>query len=162
MASTQTIARISEEYLTLVNLVQETPPGTLLDYAQVEDATGVPMGIGMPGRSMLRRAILRTGREYSVIRGVGFVTASKDNAMGILVHQLGGIDRKVKRADRATRVVRDAFIDEMPEPQQKAVMFLGSVFGAIRMAAENGRRLYGVQSPHANVGAGIIPVPRDS
>lgn len=154
-----TIAQLSEDYLRLVALVDSMPHGQMLEYLFVEDATGVRMDTR--GKDQLRRAILRCGREYSVVRSVGYHLASSDTAMGILVEKLGAIDRRVKRADRATQTVQHSFLAEMPEPQQKAVIFLGSVFGAIRLAADTGKRFYGRKGEPAQLTSGLsIPIPR--
>ena len=135
-----TLAKASEDYLRLLAYVQEQPIGELLEYSKVEQATGVTMNTA--GRNKLRRAILRSHFEYAVIPGVGYKLAQADMTMGILTFRLVGIDNKVRRAERAQRVLQQAFLDQLPPEEQKGVLFIGAVFGAIRQSAEKGKELY--------------------
>lgn len=137
----KTVGQSSEEYLRLLGYVTEQEHGTVLEYAAVQRDTGVKMDT--TGKNKLRRAILRSGREYSVMPTVGYKLADSGAVMGILSFKLMTIDNRVKSADRAQRHLQDAFLKELPEDQRKGVLFIGSIFGAIRLSAENGKRLYG-------------------
>ena len=152
-----TEAQASEEYLKLLVYVEEQPHGRLLEYVAVEKATGVPMDT--VGRSKLRRAILRQGREYSVVTNVGFKLADAGSIMGILSSKLARIDTSVNRADRAQNIGQKEFLESLPQDQQQGVLYLGAIFGAIKVAAENGRKLYRTKRPVLNASDVSIPIP---
>ena len=138
--ATKTIQQGSDEYLRLVSLVAAVPHGEMIEYQAVQARTGVKMD--SKGKSRLRRAILRCGREYAVLPQVGYKMAQADMAMGILTHQLGRIDNRVKRADRAQKVIQKDFYEQLGPDEQKGVLFVGAIFGAIRTSADKGRKLY--------------------
>jgi len=143
----------------LLAFVTDAAPGDLIEYDAVQKAIGVNMR-SLKNRAKLRNAIIRSGREYTAVPTVGYQLAKPDNAMGILSHKLLKIDNSVRRADRAQKVITDQFFDELQEPEQKAVMFLGSVFGAIRVAAENGKKLYGRERPALTAPVNtVVPAP---
>ena len=146
-------SQLSEETLRLIAYVDEHgDPGTLLMYSEVELRTGVSMHPDHNGRDRLRRAILRTGREYSVIPTMGYRLAAADSAMGILGGRLRAIDSRVRRADRATRVIQSQLLEELPEPQQKRVNELAAVFAGIRQLARTGNRIFGAVKPRLVLG----------
>ncbi len=136
----KSIAKGSEEYMRLLAYVVDQPAGVLLDYLDVQRQTGVTMDVR--GKSMLRRAILRSKKEYSVVPNVGYKLADSDICMGILTFRLCRIDNTVKRAGRAQRIIQREFLESLSEDEKKGVLFIGSVFGAIRVAADKGKRLY--------------------
>lgn len=153
----QSVAKASDEYLKLFAYVNQQQPGALLKYDDIQTEVGIPMTLA--NRTKLRRAILRSGREYAAVPNVGYQLADAASAMPILVHHMSGIDNKVKRTERAQRVVEKDFYAEMPAEQQQGVRFLGSVFGAIRLAAENGRKLYDKPRPALSGGEATITIP---
>lgn len=138
----RTLAHGTEEYLKLLNYVLEQPSGKLLRYTEVEYETGVRMDL--KGKAKLRRAILRSKRECSTVQTVGYKLAEADMVMGILSVRLLRIDGAVKRADRAQRILQQQFFEALKPDEKRGVLYVGSIFGAIRLAAENGKRLYGV------------------
>ena len=140
-----TSQRLSEDSQRLLALVEEQEDGMLLTYEEVEAQTGVIMNDY--GKDKLRVAILRAGLEYSVLPTVGYRLASPDTAMQILTHQLVTIDSRVRRANRAQTVIQKQFLDALKPEEQRAVTFLGAVFGAIRLAAENGKKIYAPTRP---------------
>ena len=130
----------SEEYVKLQALVQGQRDGTLLTYDSVTKSTSIPMT--RANRDKLRRVILRSGRRYIAFPSVGYELAKAETVMPILVYGLRRIDGQVKRVDKSERLLRERFFNQLPSGQQKAVLFLGAVFGAIRLAAEQGKELY--------------------
>ncbi len=139
----KSIAKASEEYMRLLAYVVEQPHGAMLSYDEVCHHTGVKMDI--PGKAKLRRTILRSKKEYSVVPNVGYKLADADIATGILSFRLIRIDNTVKRADRAQRIIQREFLNDLTEDEKKGVLFIGSVFGAIRIAADKGKKLYSGQ-----------------
>jgi len=140
MEQPKSLSRLSRESLILRQYVEAMPPGTLLEYSAVAAETGIPMT--RINKNKLRSGILAVGKEYEVIRHIGYRLACRTNAIDVLSHRLASIDSRVKRADRTRTVIQSQFYDQLTVPEQRGVLFLGAVFGAIRVAAENGRKIY--------------------
>ena len=136
-----TLAQGSEDYLKLLNYVIEQPDGAMLEYNGVHADTGVKMD--KCGRDKLRRAIRRSRREYSAKPSQGYVLAEPLTVTGILAFRLARVDGQVKRAEQAHEVLQERFYDQLGEPQQRTILLLGAIFGAIRLSAENGKKLWG-------------------
>ena len=134
----QTLAKISEDSLTLVNYLKDVEHGQILSYQQIEQDTGVKMNT-QAGRSYLRTACKKLKREYSCIRGIGVKMASAEMASTLIIGRLVKIDNAVKRGERTYNNVSVAFYNELPPAEQKQINFVGAAFGAIRVAAENGK-----------------------
>ena len=134
----QTLAKISEESLTLMNYLKDVEHGQILSYQQIEQDTGVKMS-NPAGRSYLRTACKKLKREYSCIRGIGIKLASADTATTLVIGRLVKIDNAVKRGERTYNNVSIAFYNELTPNEQKQINFVGAAFGAIRVAAENGK-----------------------
>ena len=134
----QTLAKISEESLTLVNYLKSVEHGQILSYQQIEQDTGVKMS-NSAGRSYLRTACKKLKREYSCLRGIGIKLADKETATTLVVGRLVKIDNAVKRGERTYNNVSIAFYNELSPIEQRTINFVGAAFGAIRVAAENGK-----------------------
>lgn len=151
----ETLQNASEEYLKLLGYIMDKGDGYLLIYSDVQRETGVIMD--PRGKSKLRRAILRSHREYAVLPNEGYKLAQPDMAMGILSFRLLRIDSQVKRADRAQRVIQDSFLKELTPEEKKGVLYIGAIFGAIRLAAEKGKKVYGKKRNLLIEGKPIVP-----
>ncbi len=136
----QTLAKISEESLRLIEYFKGVEHGQMLSYQQIEKDTGVKMDTPA-GRSYLRTACKNLRREYSCIRGVGIEMASPQNASTLIIGRLAKIDNAVKRGERTYNNVSIAFYNELTPAEQRQINFVGAAFGAIRVAAENGKYL---------------------
>lgn len=134
----KTLAKISEESLTLIKYLEGVEHGQILSYQKIEQDTGVKMNTP-EGRSYLRTACKRLRREYSCLRGVGIELASPKTATTLIVGRLVKIDNAVKRAERTYNNVSVAFYDELSQEEQRQINFVGAAFGAIRVASENGK-----------------------
>ncbi len=139
----KTVAQMSEEAVRLTQYIEGLPEGADITYDTVREELGIKMNT--IGKNKLRQAIERCRREYTNIRNVGYQLADPGNSMAILSTRLQRIDQTVKRADKSQVIIYDDFYDRLPPEQQKAVVFLGATFGAIRVAAESGKRVYGRQ-----------------
>ena len=91
------------------------------------------------GRSYLRTACKKLKREYSCLRGVGIKLMGVDTATTLIIGRLVKIDNAVKRGERTYNNVSMAFYNELNPSEQKQINFVGAAFGAIRVAAENGK-----------------------
>jgi hypothetical protein len=147
-----TLAKISEDSLKLVNYLKDIEHGQILSYQQIEKDTGVKMNT-QTGRSYLRTACKKLRREYSCLRGIGIQLASVNTATTLVVGRLVKIDNAVKRGERTYNNVSLAFYNELAPEEQKQLNFVGAAFGAIRVAAENGKYFL------KNIQKGIITSP---
>lgn len=135
-----TLANASEDYLRLLTYIQDKPDGEVVEYTATEKDTGVIMDY--TGKNKLRRAIIRSKREYSVIPNTGYKLACPEITMSILTFRLVGIDNKIRKAERSQKILQQAFFEQLPKDQQNNVLFIGAVFGAIRSSAEKGKNIY--------------------
>ena len=134
----RTLAKISEESLKLIEYLKSIEHGQILSYQQIEKDTDVKMDTPA-GRSYLRTACKKLKREYSCIRGVGIELASLKSATSLVIGRLVKIDNAVKRGERTYNNVSIAFYNELSPVEQRQINFVGAAFGAIRVAAENGK-----------------------
>ena len=153
-----TICEVSETTLRLQEYIMTKPHGTELSYSRIAADTGIKMT--EPNKQKLRSAIRRARREYAAIHVYGIVLADPGLVLPILSNRLIKIDRAVRRGDRTHKTLQEQFFAQLsPEAQQK-VLFAGAVFGAIRIAADNGRRLHGKKTKKiSNMDSINIPVP---
>lgn len=136
----RTIAKISEETLKVQSFIESQKDGAELSFEKIAYETGVKMDTR--GRGYLRTAIKRTRKEYSSIPKYGIKLADKDSAMPILLNKLTKIDRAVKRGSKSRDNIQEHFYRELDETTQKELLYIGAVFGAIRIAADNGKIMY--------------------
>lgn len=151
----KTLAKISEESLTLIKYLEGVEHGQILSYQKIEQDTGVNMSTPA-GKSYLRTACKKLRREYSCLRGVGIELASPKTATTLIVGRLVKIDNAVKRGERTYHNVSVAFYNELPPQEQKQINFIGAAFGAIRVAAENGK-YYLKNAVKQNATAPVLP-----
>lgn len=151
----KTLAKISEDTLTLIRYLEGVEHGQMLSYQKIEQDTGVKMDTPA-GKSYLRTACKKLHREYSCLRGVGIELASPKSATTLVVGRLVKIDNAVKRGERTYNNVSIAFYNELPPAEQKQINFIGAAFGAIRVAAENGK-YYLKNTVRANSAAPALP-----
>lgn len=132
--------KASADFVRLVSYVNEMENGFLLEYKVTQKQTGIKMD--SKGRTLLRRAILRCHREYALCPGVGFKLAQPDLAMPIMTKRFLSIDSRIKRAEKAHKALLE-FRASLNPDERRGFDFAGALFGAIRVAAENGKKLYG-------------------
>ena len=140
----KTIAEISKESIILTDFLKTQKAGSDLSYVAIEHDTGVTMD--NKGKQLLRGALKRLHLEASCRHGYGIVLADPSLVMPILSNKISRIDKAVKRGDRAHRNLQEQFFASLNPEEQKQILFAGAVFGAIRLAAEQGRMIYRKQS----------------
>lgn len=136
----KSIAQKDAESIQLQEYLGGKKSGDKLSYLQIEHDTGIKMDVR--GKAHLRRCLHRMKLEYTCHIGYGVELASTDTAVPILSTKLVRIDRAVRRGDRSQRNIQEQFFHSLNPEQQKQILFAGAVFGAIRLAADQGRRLY--------------------
>ena len=136
----KTVAELDKDSISLMEFFTKQNPGAELSYLAIENGSGVKMNVR--GKGLMRRALHRMRLEYSCARGYGIVLADTDMVMPILSTKITRIDRAVKRGDRSQKNLQEQFFNSLGPDQQRQILFAGAVFGAIRVAAEQGRMLY--------------------
>jgi len=153
----RTIAIISKETLQLQSYIEMKKPGDVISFLKIEKDTGIKMD--ERGKQHLRSALHRAKIEYSSIRSYGVKLADPETTMGILSHRLTKIDKSVKRADKTQKNLQQKFFSELPVQEQRDILYIGSVFGAISAAAENGKLIYGRHTKKIDFKL-EIPIPK--
>lgn len=137
----KTIAVVSEYTLKIQNYLQtKCKNGDELSFERIHHETGVVMD--EKGKGYLRTAMKRAKIEYSAMIGYGVKLADVKSIMPILSNRLVKIDRAVKRADKTHKNLQEQFFEALSPSEQKQLLYVGAVFGAIRVAAENGKLVY--------------------
>ena len=134
--------KITEEVTTLKEFLEKAAierPDQRISYLEIEDATGVKMDLR--GKGYLRNAAKYSGVEYSAIPKYGIEIAGPNNGTQIIGGRLARIDAATRRAETATKNINRRYLGDMSQEDQKTILFLGSVFGAIRASAEGYKRL---------------------
>lgn len=151
-----TIAAVSEKTLKIQAFLEQCAPGTELSFLTIENRTGVVMN--EKGKQYLRRALKRAKIEYSPDIGRGIKLANPENTMPIVIDRLKRIDNTVKRAEKTQKNLQEQFFEQLSPQEQKQLLFVGAAFGAIRVAAENGKLLYQTKNKMQKVIE--IPIPQ--
>lgn len=136
----QTVGQLTEQGLKLQVFIEGLEPGREISFLEVSKETGIAMS--GEGRSALRRAMKRAKREYSAMPGWGVRLADASCVMPILSTRIRRIDSSVKRADNSQKLLQEQFFESLTAEDQKRILFAGAVFGAIRVAAEQGKMIY--------------------
>lgn len=155
----RTIAIVSKETLKLQAYIEQQKPGTELSYYKISHDTGVELDT--KGKTYLRTALHRAKKEYTTIHNQGIVLADKNNAMDIVTHRLDKIDKAVKRGEKTHKNIQAQFFDSLPLEKQKEILYIGAVFGAIRVAADNGKIMYSNNSGKKQINSSLnIQIPK--
>lgn len=134
--------KITEEVTKLKEFLETAAaerPDTQISYLEIEDATGITMDL--KGKGYLRNAAKYCGVEYSAVPKYGIEIAGPNNGTQIIGGRLARIDAATRRAETATKNISKRYLHDMDDESQKTIIFLGSVFGAIRASAEGYKRL---------------------
>lgn len=152
----RTIAKVSESTLKIQSFLQTCKEGDILSYERIQDKSGVYMNT--KGKSYLRTALKREKIEYSPVFGHGIKLADPESTMPLIINRLNKIDRSVKRAEKTQQNLQEQFFESLSPIEQKQLLFVGAAFGAIRVAAQNGKMLY--QSKNKMGTSMEIPIPK--
>jgi len=136
----RTIGQTNEEMNILCGYVRDLKPGRTLTWFEISRATGIKMDYR--GKQALRRAMDKERVIYDPKYGQGIQVGSHENAMKIIGTRMVKIDNSVRRGEQTVTVAKDKFFDKLPGEEKKKVIFFGSVFAAIRLAADQAKALY--------------------
>ena len=141
----KTVPEISKETLILQTYIEGLDNGAELSWEKIENDTGILMDNN--NKAHLRTACKRARREYSCIYGYGIRLADTESVMPILTNRLVKIDKTVKRGEKSQKILQEQFFHTLSEKEQKDILFVGACFGAIRIAAENGKLIFKHEQP---------------
>ena len=139
---------ISEEVQKLKEFLETAAkerPDTNVSYLEIEEATGVTMNA--KGKERLRRAATYTGVEYDTVYDYGITVAGPNTGLNIIGGRLARIDSATRRAEKATKNISKRYFHNMNDGDKKTVLFLGSLFGAIRASADSYKLLASIKKP---------------
>lgn len=152
------IAEVSEKTLRLQEYLNNIKPGEVLSYIKITNEAGINMD--EEGKQKLRSALRRAKIEYSTIPKYGIKLADSESTMPILSNKIIKINRAVQRAERTHKNLEEQFFSSLSKDEQQKVLYIGAVFGAIRVAAENGRVIYGKSTKQISSSSINIPIPK--
>ena len=153
----RTIGELSKDTLSIQSYLEDQDQGTELSYKNIEHFSKVKMDLN--GKSKLRTALKRAKIEYSCIPKYGIKLADAKSTMNILSQKTIKIDRAVRRAEKSHKNLQEQFFESLDEVHQKELLYIGAVFGAIRVAAENGKVIYSKKTKKISHSINI-PIPR--
>jgi|SRR5208337_5392 len=155
----RTIGEKDKDSILLEQYLAEQKPGACLSFLAIEHESGVKMDL--LGKGHLLRCLKRMKLEYTPTRGYGITLADPGLVMPILSTRICRIDQAVKRGDRSQKLLQEQFFNSLTADEQKHVLFAGAVFGAIRLAAEQGHQLYKKRGPQSVEAATVrIELPK--
>lgn len=128
--------RRSTDSLKLETFLHTCPVGAILTYADIAEATGVPMD--KRGRGILRLACQRLDLEYLTRFNQGIELPSPVNCVEILEDRVIKIDHAASRAEVSYDRLKK-FHPMLSEPDRQQALYLGTVLGAMRAAADTFR-----------------------
>lgn len=134
------IQEVSKETLALENIFRSATEGEFFTYSQLQELSNVKMDEA--GKGYMRKALNRLKLPYEVFRGTGIKLLSPDNASKIVIDKVVKIDNAVKRGEKTTKRVRDRVYNQLTEPEQRNINFLGAFYGTIRLYAQSAKRIF--------------------
>ena len=150
---------VSEEVLKLQEYLENLAPGKRVSYANIAYESGINMDT--TGKQRLIRAAHRAGIEYLSIRGYGIEIVSPDTSIEAVSKRTIKIDSAVKKAEKTTEHIIQQHFDNMDECDQRKVLYLGSVFGAIRGVANSARLMNKFNEPKEIPDKFTITIPEN-
>ncbi len=135
----KSLPAISADMQALKKYIEVLPDGKIVSFEAVASDTGIKMDT--KGKQFLRAALSSLHREYASITGWGIELSSPANAVSLVNHRLIKIDNAVRRGEKtANRCMH--FLDAMDDKDSKQLLFVASVFGAIRASASLAKSQY--------------------
>ena len=134
------LRQISKESIKLGNYLKERLPGEMLTFAQIERDTDVKMDT--QGKRMLRSAAKREGIVYSAIRGEGVSLTNENTSMEKEFWHFKKTNRQLKRHKKDHDIMVGKFYEKMDDETKAGIMIVSSIFGQMRLMAEQGKKLF--------------------
>lgn len=141
--------------IILIDFLKDVDPGETLTYEYITNMTGIAMTYN--GKQHLRSALRHLKLEYYCIRSIGIQMAHSENAMVIVTGKTRKVSKAIQRGDKTTTRLIEDFYDSMPTEAQKRILFVGSVFGAIKQASKQLSRIYKKPLALVNTAKPILP-----
>jgi len=139
----QSIPQTQEKIGKLARYLEAQKDGDELTFVQIEQETGITMGVRTAGRDLLRRALRKVARPYEAIRATGIRLSAPTTAMTVLRGRVVRIDGAVRVAARTQRQLQERHLEQMSSDDQRKMLMAAGFFGAIRaLARENSGKLF--------------------
>lgn len=127
----KSIQDVSKQTLQIESVLKTAEKGEMFTYERMEDLSGVKMDAA--GKGYLNTALRRLGMVKNTIRGVGFTTLDKTNAVSIVSHGVIKIDNATRRAEKTTKLVqKNDVYNELSDMDKKHINTVGAMLGSIR------------------------------
>lgn len=149
--------KLHEDTLTMQNYLRTLSPGDTRSYLMIEEESGVVMDD--MGRYYLRSAAKRNNLEYITIHGYGIKLVDEHSGLEAVGKRIHSIDSSLKRAEQTVHNVRNQFYEKMSEEDKKALRFVTSTFGTIRLMAEDSNKIFGPSEVRKIPDSISIPIP---
>jgi hypothetical protein len=145
------------DFWKLIAYIQEQPQGAIISYEQVQHDTLVIMDTN--GRTKLRQAIERAEREYKNIIGQGYVLDSIELVTEIMSIHVQRIYSRVKRTQRAHRILRPKYYQLLPKEERERMDIQGGIIELMAEAGERQKALYAPKRKQIAQTTETIPLP---
>ena len=124
------MARVSTEYLKLVDYIKRKPDGFSLDYDLVQRETGISM-TNQRNRNKLGKAIIRSKRRYLIFPGLGYQLDDPKNTMQIVDNAGIKLTRQLRRSSETTTIVTRKHISKLDVEDQGKLKAINSVYNIL-------------------------------
>ena len=121
------MARVSTEYLKLVDYIKRKPDGFSLDYDLVQRETGISMA-SQKNRNKLGKAIIRSKRRYLIFPGLGYQLDDPKNTMQIVEKAGDRFINQWRRSRETTHIVTVKHISKLDVDDQGKLKTINNVY----------------------------------
>jgi hypothetical protein len=127
------IAEVSKETLQIETYLQTLNPGEQVLYSIIETETGIKMD--ERGKSCLRSALRRLRLNYTRLRspntGKGYILASPENSVGIVVENVMRVDKGIRKTHKVTESLKKSFYSQLNDQDKNSLDFVHRETGAM-------------------------------
>jgi hypothetical protein len=136
--SAQAKRMASKTYIDLFNYIINIPNGTLVEYSAVERDTGIEM---LPkNKARLHDVCKASGREYLLVKGIGYQLADGHNAITIVNTGINKVGHSIVRLKKTHINIKIDIYQEMTSEDKQKFLFTESVTNAINESISSGLR----------------------
>ena len=133
------LIKASEDYLAIWKYIADLPNGAMVEYSQIEKDLCIEMD--SKGRAKLFRACKSSGREYKLIKNVGYKFADGKSAMEIVNHGINKVGNSLERLKHTQINIKIDIYEDMSSEDKREFNFKSSVTNAILESVEGAKRL---------------------
>lgn len=137
--SKKQLIKASKEYIKLWEYIIDLPNGSTVEYAEIEKTLGIKMTAA--NKAKLHKACVNSGREYSLIRQIGYRLADGETALGVVHNRINSVGNSLTRLKRTHINIKVDIYEEMSPEDKQRFNFTESLTNAISNSLDNSRRL---------------------